>query len=408
MILASWVLAFAAQEDVGRLLERLEDESIEVREAAFRDLVARGPGALDEIRRREASAQGETRTRLGNAVREIERRARAAAMQGPPSRVTLKADRIPLREAVEAIRRQAPFPIVLEEGVPDQPVTLELRDVTAFEALDRLCRSHGGVLSRLPWHVKDPKGDRHPVTILAGVDAETRRHVDGAVLVDLREVRRLDRSDFGGKTDRDLEIVIQAAWEPALKPTAVRCSIQIVEDATGRAFAVRSGGSSDGQWDTALNLHYHFHLATLPPAGIESFRRISGLLELRFPSDVFTARVEKPVGKRDVKVEGGEASFTLKSCALAQSLYRVELETELGRRILGSGARSRFEMIDSRGRTWGHRRGSSGPTPTTLVLFFDAPDGAEVAELRALLLKDDPARPIVRRVPWTFENVPVR
>jgi hypothetical protein len=413
MILAAFVLALAPQDpELGRLLEKLESDSVEVRDAAFDELVARGPGALGEIRRRAAEAKGDLRSRLENAVLEIERRARAAEAQGPPSRVSLKADRMPLREVVESLRLQSPVPIRLEEGVGAEPVTLEFRDLTAFEALDRLCRVHGKLLMRLPWYAQDEKGERNPVALLAGDDAHTRRCVAGPVVVDLREVRRLDVSDLRGKTERRLDLAVQAAWEPALRPTAVRCEMTSVEDERGAAYTLRSRGSQDGAWDTALNLHYHFSLASVPPPGVTAFRRIAGHLELRFPSDVFTARVERPAGKRDVKAEGGKASFTLKSFVLEQGVYRAVLETDLHPRAVGLAGGLRLRALDSRGRPLdgirsGARRLGSDQV-TTMEIEFRAREGVEVAELRAVLLEDDPARPVVRRIPWSFENVPVR
>ncbi len=399
-------LGLALQDpEIGRLLDRLEDDSVEARDGAFRELAARGTGALVEIRRRAASAQGEFRIRLEGLVREIERRARAEAAQGTPSRVSLKADRRPLRDAVEEIRRQSPLAIEIEEAAGDDPVTLEFRELPVFEALDRLCRAHGKVVLRLPWHVKDRAGGRSPVRLLRGTDAETRRHVDGAVVVDLREVRRLDASDFQGKTERDLELVFQAAWEPSLRPTAVRFSVTSIEDERGGSPGVKPRGSLEGEWDRALNLHYPFHLATIPPPGADSFRKVSGLLELRFPSDVFEARIENPVGRSGVRAEGGEASFTLKSFALDQGVYRVSLESDGPPGGLDGGLR--FEARDTRGRPLG-RLGlrASGRGPADVTLSFRPPEGAEVAELRAILLKEDP--PVVRRIPWTFRDVPVR
>jgi hypothetical protein len=232
------------------------------------------------------------------------------------------------------------------------------------------------------------------------------------VVVDLREVRRLDVADFRGKREAYLDLALQAAWEPALRPTAVRCSVTSIVDERGTAYALRSRGSMDGAWDTALNLHYHFSLASVPPPEVSAFRRIEGTLELRFPSDLFTARIERPAGRRDVRAEGGKAGFTLRSFELEQGVYRARIETDLPPAALAGESGLRFEALDARGRPLdGHRSGArrtENETVTTVEILLRERAGVEVAELRAVYLEHDPARPAVRVVPWAFENVPVR
>jgi hypothetical protein len=98
---------------------------------------------------------------------------------------------------------------------------------------------------------------------------------------------------------------------------------------------------------------------------VTAFRRIAGHLELLFPSDVFTARVERPVGKRDVKAEGGKASFTLKSFVLEQGVYRAVLETELHPRALGLAGGLRLRALDSRGGRSRTCPSAEGPTSSS-------------------------------------------
>src|SRR5262249_39950477 len=111
----------APQEDlrIQELLRKLDDDSIEARAAAAAALVDLGKAALPALRRAVAGAGVELKDRLSEVVRKIQDRERLAALLPPPSRITLRAENLPLREVFQKVSKQTSTAIDYSE-VPEE------------------------------------------------------------------------------------------------------------------------------------------------------------------------------------------------------------------------------------------------------------------------------------------------
>ncbi len=127
------------------LVRQLEDDSVETRERAQKELVAAGPAALPALRKALADAgdaadRGELRVRAGAAIRRIELDLKAREVYQEPKPVTLQGRDLKLSQALESIARQAGIRIDASAVDGEALVSAELREVPLFRALDELCR----------------------------------------------------------------------------------------------------------------------------------------------------------------------------------------------------------------------------------------------------------------------------
>ena len=113
-------------------------------------LIALGAPALDPIRAELKKAGGDAKLRLEEAVRSIERHVKRVRAMGTPLLVTLDAKGKLLSDALEELRTATAQPIDFKD-LPVEPVNVAFEKLGFWEALDRLCKAHGGVM----WEVKE-------------------------------------------------------------------------------------------------------------------------------------------------------------------------------------------------------------------------------------------------------------
>jgi hypothetical protein len=130
-------------------LQRLSDDSPQVREAAGTELSELGPDAVPLLRARLEGLDADRRGRVETALRRIEDRQKLARVLPPLRRATLDVADKPLREVIEEIGRQTGVPVDLSGGTFDAPVTLALRGALPMEAFDEACAKAGGFSYRV-------------------------------------------------------------------------------------------------------------------------------------------------------------------------------------------------------------------------------------------------------------------
>ncbi len=151
MLLAALLVAAAPQDDLAKrvaaLVERLGSEEIGEREKATAELVKLGVPAFKAIQAEHGKTSGDIRQRLEGVIKRIDRTIRCDALLGPQVTATLKAEKRPLPEVLEELKKLSGQPIECRD-IPADPVTLSLEKVQVWEALDRICQTHGGVMWR--------------------------------------------------------------------------------------------------------------------------------------------------------------------------------------------------------------------------------------------------------------------
>jgi hypothetical protein len=394
------------EKEIVRLAERLSDDKIDIRDQARLELLALGTVALPLIRRRAETAELEARERLLGIVREIERQERVKFFLREPRRIRLRAERMAVGDVLKELARQSETPVVLKEVSPEEPVTVEIRDLAFFEALREICLAHGSLVLRLPDGTYTLE-HHAPVELVRGNPKACRPFVQGPFVVSLESVY-ITRSTLGPKKETPHgSLVLVAGWERGIRPTQMKLQVTSVVDEQGTVYQIHAQPEMD-RMDIYIQRSEYVSLVAAPPASVTTFREISGTVEFEFPSDGYVARIERPMGQKRVEAAGGPASFTLQDMA-RQDPERVRVTLDSGtwaqEDVL---SRTRFFAIDGRDRIYPQQGGRGKGTAAGRMrwtCFFDVPVDVDVKELRAVKIKLEKDHPVTVKFPWKLENV---
>ena len=290
---------FGQDPAVRELLQKLEDDRVEAREKAQKDLAALGESVIPHLREVVESerSSGELKLRAAAAIREIELGVKAAKVYREPARMTVRAAEDALRDVLDDLSRQAGVPIESSAVDNTARITLEAKDVTLMEALDLICRGQ----PNRTWEARDD----------GSIRLTKDRHVEyptvqsGPFRVRVQSMNADRSNDFKARTV-STTVTIQADWDRRLKPSKI-VDIEIARavDDLGTVLEIVS---SDGlnMWrgpgvqlrvgvgivqDSSENSRV-VTLKGLQPAATSI--TIEGTARFTFPLDQREIRIEKP------------------------------------------------------------------------------------------------------------------
>jgi hypothetical protein len=235
--LAIVLLLLAPPQDtrVQELLSRLDDDSIEVRATAAAALIDLGKAALPALKPALAAAGGELKDRLADIIRKIQDRERLAALLPPPSRITIDAQNLPLREVFERVARQTRTAIDYSQVPGDARVTVKLDRVPLWKALDRIC-SAAKVTSSL---------ESDHVVITAEPYVALPSKILDAFRVTLEHVQLSTDVTFGLQDRYDsFQATLRLGWEKGARPYRILGHIVELVDEQGNEL-VAAGDEGD-------------------------------------------------------------------------------------------------------------------------------------------------------------------
>jgi hypothetical protein len=130
---------------VAKLVAQLGSDRYEDREAAFKELDAVGPNALEALRTAVTGRDEETRRRAVELVLLIEKRQECAQLT-QPKMVHLVYTDMPVTQAVQDIARKTGFQIQMEGDqtkLANRKITLDTGEVPFWQAVDEFCQKAG-------------------------------------------------------------------------------------------------------------------------------------------------------------------------------------------------------------------------------------------------------------------------
>jgi hypothetical protein len=133
------------EPQIPALIAQLGSSRFAEREAAVRELDARGEAALPALRQAQCNADPEVRRRAAALARRIDKRVQVKRLLAS-QRVRLSFEDAPLREALTAFTQKTGYPIRVEAdaaALVGRRVTLETGAVPFWEALDRFVAAAG-------------------------------------------------------------------------------------------------------------------------------------------------------------------------------------------------------------------------------------------------------------------------
>ncbi|MBI2901228.1 MAG: hypothetical protein HYY17_13680 [Planctomycetes bacterium] len=382
------------EKEVDRLVLELEDESIEVRDAAQEALVRLGRKVEPLLRARMEGAGQEVRARLKAVLNEIARRERIRDFYADPSPITLDLASAPLSRAVAEIGRQSRSKVEADPAAAEERVTARFSAIPFFRAVDELCRAHGGLRYGI-----ECSGGRTVVTIRKGRYAAFPRVVEDRFTVWLDSVQFIRRSDLRGGGTSEGTLRFEAAWEDGNVPVRTRLRVTELVDEHGRSLlesvvAERDAGTASTRFPVRLN--------EAPKDDVTRFGLVRGVLEVTFPTDQQLLRFESPSGQIGKTVSSGGLEATLVNFTAADGNVVVSVRIRAGT----GGARPAVRMRDKAGKELSLQRTSISRSgrDTLYNCTYTLPAGSEAGAVEVAAL----AGSLDRTVRFEFRDVPVR
>jgi len=377
MLRAVLLLLCLGQDDVRGLIEKLEDDSFEVRDRAQKDLVKLGEAAVPALRTfvdeaRASKDRGELLLRAEAALREIELAAKSKAVCPDAPLFDFKA-LSKLGELGDAIEAKTKLPV--EYGAPGraQAITVAATSAPLMKILDDACRGQ----EALTWEWNDGK-----VLFKAEPHLARPSSYSGAFRVRLASLRLTRSTDFKVRSSV-LACALEADHDPTVKPSRDR-DLELIRatDDKGTLLEIRQGDDpEDGQQQQVFN---RFRINRALRAGIvtqtaPSLWSLKGLpADARKVSLYGQVRFRFPLDRADVKIEnpqGGESrelgDYTVRLDASNNKRWTLSF-----RKTKGSTSPQAFEeilrrldaeaavAIDEDGM---EHRGTLAPAPDTMA-----------------------------------------
>lgn len=320
--LLALLLAVPQEVDVRELLRRLEDDNADVREKAQKQLGGLGEGAIPVLKEVAESprSSGELKLRVVAALKEIELGAKAAKVFPDLKRVTMKASDTMLREVLDELQRQSGLAIDSTLVDAAAKVTLDVKDASAQNVLDLLCRDQAD----RSWETQEDgtvrlTRDRHPACPVV---------YGGPFRVRVQSLNVERSTDFKGKAVTATATLV-ADWDRRLKPSkiveidlakatdgqdsqidisAADAGVMVVRGVPGAQIRVAGMNFPEPGENTRA-----FSLKNVSPAATTI--DLEGTARFTFPLDYKEFRFEKPgtietrdIGDTTVKIARGGSS----------------------------------------------------------------------------------------------------
>jgi hypothetical protein len=200
-------------------------------------------------------------------------------------KITLRADRIPVSQALAELAKQTGIRVEDRRGGPDEMVPLDWKQATFWQALDNLAAAAKARVNLYPTSgriVLDKRGpDYRPPPIC--YDGRFRLSVKKVIAS--RDLEISDKSPQAGATN----LVVEVAWDPELMPLYLETrphGLRLVDD-TNNVRTVPDEGSSMAPVDGLIALAIDVHLPALPRR-VKAIRSLEGELSMIGPSKMLT------------------------------------------------------------------------------------------------------------------------
>lgn len=300
-VLAAILLVFLAPQDpkLRELIQRLEDDRVEAREQAQKDLAALGDAALPALQEVLDSEQssGELKLRAAAAMRMIELAAKMAKVYFEPARVTLQCADTTLGEVLGRVSRQAGVKIDASSVDGQAKSGLEVQDAPLMEVLDRLCKDR----TDRSWEWRDDG----TIRMLSDRHVAFPSVCSGPFRIRVQSMNAERSTDFKAATVT-LTVTLQADWDRRLKPSRiVDLEVSRAVDSLGTALDVTPWDMNNifrgpgvqlrvgvGLVQDGAENSRGFLLRGVSPAakGVD----LEGTARFSFPLDLREVKIEKP------------------------------------------------------------------------------------------------------------------
>ena len=321
MLIALLLSLAPVQDDVSKWIGRLESESIEERDEATRRLQSQGVEAIPRLEKaRDAAADAATKARLDAIIAAIRKSAELAKVFGPTRRVTIAARGKLIKEVLGELRTPGIKRIDPGRLDVESRIDFQVRNVTWWEALDRLAR-----ILKSRYDITWENGD-YSIALKPGPEPESPIVYFEQFRISVAETKRVELRTPAGRIERAV-IAIEVRHQADLRSTnfvnAECVRIATVVDAKG-AGALLDQHRSLSTFDHPLLLSYQANAWVRPDA--PQPLTVSGVTDMPFVSE--TKEIELDLEGDRSRIEVGKARLAVETFEQTGAGARLTLRAE--------------------------------------------------------------------------------
>jgi len=206
------------------LIERLVDDDITVREKAASELADSGKTVVPALERLRTSGDIELRSRAAAILRSIAENEIVGRHWRRGSRITMDFHRAPVAKVLEELERQARDKFKFDAAELQEPMTVQVKDATFWDALDAVCIA----APALTW---EADGDLLSFKKLRRPPYPAKRSGEFHIWLDGITYSR--EYDFTGNPRSTFMLNLVSSWEAGIAPVAVEQKIAEILDEDG-------------------------------------------------------------------------------------------------------------------------------------------------------------------------------
>jgi hypothetical protein len=407
----------ALRDRVLQLVDRLDTEKVEAREAATLSLIKLGPNILSLLPDPATVTSTERKDRLVRIRAALAEK--AAELNTAASRVTITGNGIRLSEALQQLQKQTGNAITdireqLGAEVTNPALDLDVRDKPFFEAIDEIAR-----LADVSTSYSTGDGS---IGIMAGASATAAPGMPASKATPLIqysgpfriELQQLSLSrDFRAGT-AVANIRLEAAWEPRLRPMLLKLKAEELKVADDRKKVVKPQIATEAEEVVLRPENPAAEINLNLDAPERDAKKLASLLvkaEVTIPAGIKTFKFPS-LAQKGVTSKQGDVSVTLEDIEVDEQVWKVNVT------LVYPGEGPAFESYRQglfNNRLWLQRAdgsrfehnggfsntGSDGGKLGFEYLFVDAPGKAEDYQL----IYETPSKVITIPLEFEFKDV---
>lgn len=313
--------------EIRRLVKKLDADQLAEREAAEAAILGKGTAVLDLLPEPDDKTSPEVKVRLTRIRQKLQAAAAEAAVK--PALITLKGDAMPLSKVIAALAEQSGNKIEdnrekFGQPTSNPPIKVNFEKTPFWEALDDVLDQAGLALY--------PFADGSGLNIVAKNEKQLPLS-DGASYAgpfrftptDVAATRTL-RTD----APASLKVSVETAWEPRLKPIALRQKMEDIEATDEHGNLLNLEGPADLEVPvdgnrTAVELVLPF---VAPPRDVKEIVRIKGKISAIIPGKVETFTFDNLLKAKNVEKRLAGVTVTLEGVQQNNEAWEVRVRVK--------------------------------------------------------------------------------
>lgn len=310
---------------VRKLVRQLDAAELATREAAEAALLELGPAALETLPTDVERMSAEAQQRLGRVRRQLQQRKAESFTDG--STVTLRAEDMSLEEALAQLERQTGNKLVdfrqqFGQEALDAALTFNFENRPFWPTLDE-------ILDQADMAVYGYSGEPGIAVVQRAAQASPRlgqASYRGAFRIEAVQMEAHRQLRDVGQAG--LQLQLEVAWEPRLRPLGIRQALDEVTLTDDRGEAIQLA-ANEGQLEALVTpgtMLTELALPLVPPPRIsQEIATLAGTLSVLLPGGIETFSFDGLLNARKTHLKKGGVRVTLDEARKNNELWEIRI-----------------------------------------------------------------------------------